>query len=574
MRLNLSKYFNTIRHLKPVQIYGRLWYKIYHPHPDLSPPPAIRPLTGRWQKPPEKKPAMLAPNRFRFLNEEHDLLSQSDWNHPAKAKLWLYNLHYFDDLSAVGALERLNWHRSLIIRWIAENPHGTGPGWEPYPLSLRIVNWIKWALAGNSFPKMSLESLAIQVRFLAKRMEFYLLGNHLLANAKALIFAGLFFEGGEAEEWFRKGIKVYTEQIDEQILADGGHFELSPMYHSIILEDILDLINLFQCYADVEVEQRQDSRLRGYDDEIISVVSRMIFWLKTMCHPDGQIALFNDAALGIAVEPSALYEYAERLGLSAFDAQPDKALSGKNDPVEILFYGKIKLTHLKESGYIRVEYGPVTAILDVAPIGPDYLPGHSHADTLSFELSLNNQRVIVDSGTSHYADGSERLKHRGTAAHNTVSINGKDSSEVWGSFRVARRAHPMNLEIKELSHNDVMVACSHDGYQRFDTSLIHRREWHFKENRISVSDFIEGPYEKAMSRFYFSNEIQVKKKNDSLFIINISGQQKLYCRIEKGAGHLIFTNYYPEFGKKISNQCLEVEISGNGSVVVFEIPYD
>ncbi len=192
---------------------------------------------------------MLTSNRFRFLNEEHDLLSQSDWNHPVRAKLWLYNLHYFDDLNAAGACERLNWHRSLIMRWIVENPPGTGNGWEPYPLSLRIVNWIKWVLAGNALPQAALESLAIQSRFLAKRIEFHLLGNHLLANAKALVFAGFFFEGKEADAWGVKGLRILNRELPEQILKDGGHYERTPMYHSIILEDLLDLVNLFGCYS-------------------------------------------------------------------------------------------------------------------------------------------------------------------------------------------------------------------------------------------------------------------------------------------------------------------------------------
>ena len=80
------------------------------------------------------------------------------------------------------------------------------------------------------------------------------------------------------------------------------------------------------------------------------------------------------------------------------------------------------------------------ALLDVAPVGPDYLPGHAHADTLSFELSLFGQRVLVNSGTSQYEAGPERSRQRGTAAHNTVIVDGHDSSEVWAGFRVARRA--------------------------------------------------------------------------------------------------------------------------------------
>ena len=102
---------------------------------------------------------------------------------------------------------------------------------------------------------------------------------------------------------------------------------------------------------------------------------------------------------------------------------------------------------LKDSGYIRISNGSAVALLDVSKIGPDYLPGHAHADSLSFELSIDNQRIMVNSGTSCYGLSIERLKQRGTLSHNTVTVNGENSSEVWGGFRVAKRAYPRELKI-------------------------------------------------------------------------------------------------------------------------------
>ncbi|HPA06712.1 MAG TPA: heparinase II/III family protein, partial [Candidatus Hydrogenedentes bacterium] len=170
------------------------------------------------------------------MNEKHELSSAADWNNPAWEKLWLYNLHYFDDLNAEGGAARSDWHRALITRWVAENPVGKGNGWEPYPLSLRIVNWVKWAWAGNELPPVAVESLALQAHFLSRRLEWHILGNHLLANAKALIFAGLFFDGMEAERWLATGAAIFSRQLGEQVLSDGGHFERSPMYHAQVLE--------------------------------------------------------------------------------------------------------------------------------------------------------------------------------------------------------------------------------------------------------------------------------------------------------------------------------------------------
>ena len=241
--MNIPRYWHTLRHLKPVQIYGRIWFRLVRPRPDLRPAPALRsagPSHGLWIPGGQKKSAMTGPSRFSFLNEEHEIVAQTDWNQQGRDKLWLYNLHYFDDLNAENAIDRHAWHQQLIGRWIRENPQGAGNGWEPYPISLRVVNWIKWTLVGNRLSNEALHSLVVQIRYLTKRLEIHLLGNHLLANAKALVFAGLFFSGREANEWVDTGLGILSRQIPEQILSDGGHFELSPMYHAIILEDLLD----------------------------------------------------------------------------------------------------------------------------------------------------------------------------------------------------------------------------------------------------------------------------------------------------------------------------------------------
>ncbi len=96
--------------------------------------------------------------------------------------------------------------------------------------------------------QVALESLALQLRWLRRRLEYHLLGNHLLCNGKALVFGRLYFEGPEADEWLRTGLAVVERELREQILDDGAHFERSPMYHLIVLEDLLDMININCAY--------------------------------------------------------------------------------------------------------------------------------------------------------------------------------------------------------------------------------------------------------------------------------------------------------------------------------------
>lgn len=419
---------------------------------------------------------MTGPDSFRFLSQERRVGSAGDWNQREWPKLWLYNLHYFDDLVAVDGSNRNGWHRPLISRWIEENPPGRGNGWEPYPTSLRIVNWVKWLNAGNAPVPGMLSSLATQTRWLRQRLEHHLQGNHLWANAKALVFSGACFEGGEAQKWLRDGLDLFSRQIDEQVLEDGGHFELSPMYHAILTEDVLDLVQLAEMTQAIPTGLAQTWR---------GVAVRMLDWAGTMAHPDGDVSFFNDAALDVAPSLSALREYAVSLGLP-MPFVPD-------------------VRHLSASGYARLTSGPAVLLADVAPVGPDYLPGHAHADTLSFELSVHQRRVLVNSGTSTYQNEPERLRQRGTAAHNTVVVDGQDSSEVWAAFRVARRARVHDVSLRQEGES-LRLSAWHDGYRRLPGRVRHSRCWELRQDKLKIVDQLDGDFDTAEARYLFAPE--------------------------------------------------------------------
>ncbi|MEI2453752.1 alginate lyase family protein [Lysobacter firmicutimachus] len=533
----------TVRHLRPVQIYGRAWHRLHRPRIDLSPAPPAMPARGQWQG-CARAPSMLGPNRFRFLNAEHDLRN-GDWNDRALPKLWLYNLHYFDDLVADGAAARAGWHADLVRGWIASNPPGAGNGWEPYCLSLRTVNWIKWLLSGHApaddaARQAALDSLAVQARYLAGRLERHLLGNHLWANYKALLFAGLFFDGEEGARWLDIGLRGMRREIGEQILADGGHFERSPMYHAILLEDLLDLIQLGERYA--PAVSREDLELWR------TRAASMLGWLAVMTHPDGGIAFFNDAAHGIAPELAPLQDYARSLGLTP----PER--SGE------------ALQLLPESGYARLEYGEAVLIADIGEVGPNYLPGHAHADTLSFELSLRGRRVLVNAGTSRYDIGAERLWQRGTAAHNTVQIDDQDSSEVWSSFRVARRALPFAIGHGQDS-GGVWLEAAHDGYKRLPGRAVHCRRWRLQEDQLRVEDRIEGRFARAVARYRTPPGLRIGAAR-----VAGDGIEALRWRSEPEglSTHVAASTYHAGFGRSEACDVLEVAVprdTGSAAIV-------
>jgi uncharacterized heparinase superfamily protein len=478
---------------------------------------------------------MLGPVRVRYLNEEGEIATAAQWNDPARAKLWLYNLHYFDDLAAEGASSRTAWQRALMARWILENPPGGGNGWEPYPTSLRMVNWIKWALAGGSAPEGWAESLAVQARWLEGRLERHLLGNHLLANAKALVFAGLYFEGAEAARWLAKGLEIYSRQLPEQILADGGHFERSPMYHALILEDVLDLWNLARAYG-----RDRDARFGA----LPALAELMGGWLGAMSHPDGRIGFFNDAAFGIAPEPSALRAYAARLGL-----EPPPA-------------PRIGLLNLRPSGYLRLAAGDAVALLDCAAIGPDYLPGHAHADTLSFELSIGAERVVVNGGTSVYGLGEQRLLERSTASHSTLEIDGISSSEVWSGFRVGRRARVRDVEAQTIE-GVLRAGAAHDGYRWRSGRPTHRRDWALSADGLEVLDRIEGAADAAVARFHLGEGVEATVEADGRKGVIVTASGRRIGWQSSSPATMEASEWRPEFGRRVATRQLVIPMTAN-----------
>lgn len=543
--VTLPRLWRTVRHLKPGQLYRRAWRALRRPAIDLAPAPPVRPGAGRrWTEPSRRLPSLVGPTEFDLLGTSGDL-DALGWDDPAMDRLWRYHLHYFDDLNAEGARDRAGWHEALIARWIADNPPDAGTGWEPFPCSLRIVNWIKWARGGGTLSPQAIHSLAVQTRCLAKRLEYHLLGNHIVANAKALIFAGCFFAGPESAAWRHRGLAILDAQLREQILADGGHFELSPMYHSLVLEDLLDLIGLFRAHPDAV-----PARWRRQIDTWPQRIEAMRRWLDAMCHPDGEIAFFNDAAFAMAPAPAQLEAHARRLRLGCASAP------------------RSPLVRLRASGHLRLASGPLLALIDVARVGPDHQPGHAHADTLSFELSVAGRRVLVNSGTSTYEPGSERMRQRGTGAHNTVAIDGHDSSEVWSSFRVGHRARPRDLSAD--AGPPIEVSCAHDGYARLPGGPVHHRRWRLGAGELVVEDRLAGGPHPARARYHFHPDLEVHPADGAgTGTVGAKNGPLLAWRVEEGEAALVPATWHPRFGASVPNLCLSVRLTGTAARVRF-----
>jgi uncharacterized heparinase superfamily protein len=523
-------YWRTLRHLKARQIIGRLIFRLGSPVPGSQPVPPRRLASGLWVPPARRAASMTAADSFRFLNVEHSIAG-AGWDGGVVEKLWRYNQHYFDDLNAEGASSRHAWHVALMDRWIQQNPAADGSGWEPYPASLRIVNWVKWFLGGALARDQWLESLALQARWLSRRLEWHLLGNHLLANAKALLFAGAFFDGPEASEWTRTAVRILRSELQEQVLRDGGHFELSPMYHLLAFEDVLDLINLLSCIP------VPDDGVQDLMPLLREKAGSMWAWAEIMQHEDGTLPRFNDTADGIAPALQELRRLAFALSISPPGLLP-----------------QMPVVHLADSGYVKLHWQGASAFLDVAAVGPDYLPGHAHADTLSFELSLRGRPVIVNRGTSCSGTSARRAWERGTAAHSTVEVDGRNSSEVWGGFRVGRRARPRNFQ-----SSGGKVGCEHDGYCFLPGKPVHLRQWTRQDGGLLVEDRVTGGLP-GIARYHLAPGLRLQELSSGMWVVLDATSQVMRAVIEVGEGRIVEHVHGAAFGVQLPAKTLEVSL--------------
>ena len=405
--------------------------------------------------------AIYRDNRFTFLNLSKVFESQIDWNYDKHGKLWTYNLTYFEYLDTLDRDDGL-----VLIADFIEDIRVVKDGLEPFPISLRAINWIKFLDKHHIRDKKIDDSLYAQYYILLDNLEYHLLGNHLLENAFSLLFGGCYFDDAKL---YSRAREILIYELDRQILGDGGHFELTPMYHQLMLFRLLDSINLLQ-------NSPKEDRLL---ELLIEKASLMLGWLKAITYQNGDIPLLNDSTNQVAPTSNELFDYAKELHID------------------------IKDIELNQSGYRKIIKKRYELVLDIGNIGADYIPGHAHSDTFGFELYIDSKPFIVDSGLSTYEPNATRAKERATLAHNTVEINGTNQSEVWGAFRVANRACVLDIEETKDS-----ISATHDGYKRA-FSLLHRRKWCFKEESIVIKDIISRECS-AIFRLHFHPDITKK----------------------------------------------------------------
>jgi len=428
--------------------------------------------------------------------------------------LWLYTLHYHGWIGAPQCDVDLG--RATMLDWIEE--HRSGVGWEPYPTSLRLLHWIGWlGRHGGSLHAAQLEavlaSMSAQLQHLAEHVEVHIDGNHLWTNAVALAAGSLALVGHVPTRLREESAARLLAIVREQVATDGVHGERTPTYHCLLAEQLAQVVAL------------AEPRMPGLADPLRVVLGRMMTATDAFTHPDGDVALWGDSQLGAPVTPRTL---AQRLGhsLTCGDAT------------------------CVPSGFARRVWGPFTLLWNRGGVGLPHQVGHVHGDCLSLELSIGTTRVLVDAGVGTYVEGDDRRYCRSTAAHNTVTVGGRDQHELWKSHRIGGRA---------VLHDVLFAADRIAGeVQGFRSSTVHRRDVRYADGGITVTDTLVGD-EHGVVRWFVPDALRVRPTEEgALVFVPRGGAVEL--RITGGAIAIEPAAGWTAMGVAAPRACIRVAI--------------
>lgn len=499
----LSRLFHSLRYYKPQQVFRRLVNRAkgngaagrirrLQRRPGL-PVRTLLPGLGGPLTEGSRLVLTASEARILLLGKEWRTPLPIDWpvlERQIPTRLGRFYLHYQEyllrctpDTSAAGTAI---WE--LIEAWIeayaSASAQYSADAWHPYVISRRIPVWVR--LFSESPPdgvltEEALSALTAQARWLRKNLEFDLGGNHLLANLRGLAVAGAFFAGSEADEWLQTVGWILRRELRKQVLPHGEHFERAPTYHVDMLVALAD------------IQQAAQAAGANWAEELRPVIAGMADFLGAILHPDGQVPLFGDSTRDLTPSPAAVFQ---RLGRPLPDLCPPSAVS------QVV------------GDYWIYRERDKFLMFDAAPVGPDYLPAHAHADLLTVEASWAGRRLLVDAGVADYEDSPDRAYCRGTAAHNTLQIDGQNQCDVWYRFRMGRRGWPGKLHAGKtgLFH---WAWCTHNAYRHLGVPVVGRLIACAEGGPWVIVDWAEGVGTHSLiSRLKLAPEWQIDHADD------------------------------------------------------------
>ncbi|HWV82852.1 MAG TPA: heparinase II/III family protein [Hyphomicrobiaceae bacterium] len=363
---------------------------------------------------------------------------------------WARELNGFGwlrDLRAANSDAAYVMARRLVAEWLQRNALGFPRTDSHAVIARRIISWISHAgliLEGVS-PRAyeaTTDSLGQQIQFLATSWRDAPAGYDRLLALTALVLADLCVAGHDRQ--LRRMQRLFGDELQRQILRDGGHISRNP---GLPVEILLDLMPLRQCYV---------ARGRHAPKALVEAIDRMIAFLKAMRLGDGTLARFNGMG---RTEADALAT------VIAYDPAPEAP-----PPT------------MAQSRYVRLEHGALVLIMDVGLPPPLELAGHAHAGCLSFELSVGTSLLFANCGSPGQAHDAMRAASRATASHNTLCLADRSSSrlvrarllEKWAGAPPIRQRGEVPYAVKTGPEGS-SVRASHDGYVK-DFGPRHTRQ--------------------------------------------------------------------------------------------------
>ncbi len=483
----------------------------------------------RWNRDP--KTGIEAPLTFGKLLDYRDPDVVGDIKY-----LWEPNRHlHLVTLAQAYALTRERRYAEAIAEqlqsWFIACPYPLGANWssslEP---ALRLLNWsIAWQLVGGAHGELFEKDPALRdawLRSVYQHAEFIRgwlslhssANNHLIGEAAGLFVAGVTWpHWPRAELWARAGKRILEREILMQNAPDGVNREQAIAYQQYEA-DLLMLCLLAGKSNGQWFSPAYESRLEAMLDFIASIMDA-----------GGNVPMFGDSDDGCAVRLSqgeAFCPFRSVLATGAvlfrrgdfkrkarrLDDKSRWLLGATADQqFEALDAHKSALPprqQFPEGGYYILGAGldqpdEIRVVADAGPLGYRSIAAHGHADALSFTLSIGGHEFLVDPGTyAYHTHGRWRQYFRGTAAHNTVRIDGLDQSEPGGSFLWLRHARAGCSLWLSSAAKDTFEGW-HDGYMRLEDPVKHRRllELDKRARRLLVEDTLEMAEEHDVELF-------------------------------------------------------------------------
>jgi uncharacterized heparinase superfamily protein len=387
--------------------------------------------------------------RFAFAGKVVISDGRSPFEIPPPSEEWAAALLGFGWLRHLRAAEsgitRAN-ARALVDEWIAVQGAWHPLGWQPEIMARRITSWLSQAPlilhdADEQFYRRFLRSLVRQVRYLRHTAGEARDGVPRMQALMALTYAALCM-AGQARH-LRGTIKHLIDEIERQVLPDGGHVSRNP---GALIELLLDFLPLRHAFA---------ARNIAPPTQLNNAIDRMMPMMRFFRHGDGAFAHFNGMG---PTQPDLLAT------ILAYD-------DARGEP----------LTSLPHSGYQRIEAGDMVLVMDTGAPPPLSVSHEAHAGCLAFELSHDLQRIVVNCGLPGINRETWRQVARATAAHSTVVFNDTSSCRFLESGSFKRMlgtpivSGPAEIPASREDRGDaVVLRASHDGYaDRF--KVLHQR---------------------------------------------------------------------------------------------------